>query len=118
VLTQQDIFSTANISAGVRLNHHSLYGNEVAPQIGFALRVDNATTIKASSGKGFQSPTIRELYLFPLLSGAGEMRITGGPAFLLQPYSVAYCPPLTEHDVINTGSDTLRYIWLVAKARQ
>ena len=53
-----------------------------------------------------------------VLSGAGEMRITGGPTFTLAPYTVAYCPPLTEHDVINTGADTLRYIWLVAKARE
>ena len=51
-----------------------------------------------------------------VLSGSGEMRISGGPTFALHPYAVAYCPPLTEHDVVNTGSDTLRYIWLVAKA--
>jgi iron complex outermembrane receptor protein len=65
VLTQQDVFNAANISAGVRLNHHSLYGDEVVPQFGVAFRIDNATTIKASAGKGFRSPTIRELYLFP-----------------------------------------------------
>ncbi|HTY01559.1 MAG TPA: TonB-dependent receptor [Bacteroidota bacterium] len=65
ILTQQDVWSTATVSAGVRLNHHSLYGNETVPQIGVAYRVDDATTIKASAGKGFRSPTIRELYLFP-----------------------------------------------------
>ena len=53
-----------------------------------------------------------------VLSGSGEMRITGGTTFNLKPYTVAYCPPLTEHDVINTGSDTLRYIWLVAKGHR
>jgi len=52
-----------------------------------------------------------------VLSGSGEMKITAGPTFALIPYTVAYCPPLTEHDVVNTGNDTLRYIWLVAKAR-
>jgi mannose-6-phosphate isomerase-like protein (cupin superfamily) len=51
-----------------------------------------------------------------VLAGTGEMRIAGGPTFRLKPYCVAYCPPATEHDVINTGSETLRYIWLVAKA--
>lgn len=52
-----------------------------------------------------------------VLAGTGEMRITGGPTFKLKPYCVAYCPPRTEHDVINTGSETLRYIWLVARAQ-
>jgi quercetin dioxygenase-like cupin family protein len=52
-----------------------------------------------------------------VLAGRGEMRITGGPTLQLQRYSIAYCPPVTEHDVVNTGSDTLRYIWLVAKAQ-
>jgi len=53
-----------------------------------------------------------------VLAGKGEMRITGGPTLQLSGYSIAYCPPMTEHDVVNTGSDTLRYIWLVAKAQQ
>jgi mannose-6-phosphate isomerase-like protein (cupin superfamily) len=51
-----------------------------------------------------------------VLAGTGEMRITGGKSFPLRAYVVAYCPPFTEHDVVNTGQDTLRYIWLVAKA--
>jgi len=65
VLTRQDLFRAANSSAGVRLNHHSLYGDEIVPQFGITFRIDDATTIKASAGKGFRSPTIRELYLFP-----------------------------------------------------
>jgi len=52
-----------------------------------------------------------------VLAGTGEMRISGGEIFKLKPYCIAYCPPATEHDVINTGSDTLRYVWLVAKAQ-
>ena len=63
------------------------------------------------STKGYEESVI-------VLSGSGEMRITGGPTFRLKPYTVAYSPPMTEHDVINTGIDTLRYVWLVAKARQ
>jgi quercetin dioxygenase-like cupin family protein len=51
-----------------------------------------------------------------VLQGTGEMRIVGGPTMELRPYVVAYCPPTTEHDVVNTGKDTLRYIWLVANA--
>jgi len=52
-----------------------------------------------------------------ILSGNGEMRMVGGPTLQLHPYSVAYCPPYTQHNVFNTGSDTLRYIYLVAKAK-
>lgn len=52
-----------------------------------------------------------------VLAGTGEMRIVDGPTLKLKPYCVAYCPPGTEHDVVNTGSETLRYIWLVAEAK-
>lgn len=51
-----------------------------------------------------------------VLAGSGEMKIAGGATIKLKPYSIAYCPPATEHDVVNTGTETLRYIWLVAKA--
>ena len=52
-----------------------------------------------------------------VLAGVGEMRITGGPTFKLKPSVVAYCPPFTEHDVINTGAQPLRYLYIVAKAK-
>ena len=51
-----------------------------------------------------------------VLQGTGEMRLTGGKKIVLTSWSIAYCPPFTEHDVVNTGADTLRYIWLVAKS--
>ena len=53
-----------------------------------------------------------------ILSGSGEMRMAGGPTLVLRRYSVAYCPPFTEHNVFNTGNDTLRYIYVVAKTAQ
>ena len=51
-----------------------------------------------------------------VFEGAGTMTITGGPAFALGKGSVAYCPPHTEHDVTNTGTRTLRYLYVVAAA--
>lgn len=51
-----------------------------------------------------------------VLGGTGEMRLAGGSPLRLSPWSVLYCPPSTQHDVINTGADPLRYVWLVAKA--
>ncbi len=52
-----------------------------------------------------------------VLSGTGEFKIIGGSTLHLQPYCVAYCPPNTVHDVTNTGTDTLRYIYIVARAK-
>ncbi|HTY01867.1 MAG TPA: cupin domain-containing protein [Bacteroidota bacterium] len=51
-----------------------------------------------------------------VFSGRGELRLGGGATLPLTPNSLAYCPPFTEHNVVNTGGDTLRYIWLAAKA--
>ena len=50
-----------------------------------------------------------------VFSGAGEMRIAGGPTLSLKTHSVAYCPPNSEHDVVNTGSEPLRYLYIAAK---
>jgi len=53
-----------------------------------------------------------------VLAGQGELRITNGPVIPVKAFDVTYCPPEKEHDVVNTGTDTLRYVWLVAKAKQ
>lgn len=52
-----------------------------------------------------------------ILEGQGEMRITGGATFQLNKSVVAYCPPNTEHDVLNIGTGVLRYVYIVARAR-
>jgi mannose-6-phosphate isomerase-like protein (cupin superfamily) len=52
-----------------------------------------------------------------VFSGSGEMRLADGTVLTLKPYVVLYCPPETEHDVYNTGSEPLRYVYLVARAR-
>lgn len=64
-LIQQRLLGSLDATAGVRLNHHSLYGWEAVPQVGLAYQAASSTTIKATASKGFRSPTIRELYLFP-----------------------------------------------------
>ena len=53
-----------------------------------------------------------------VLAGTGEMKIIGGTTLHLHPYCVAYCPPNTEHDVANTGTETLRYVYIVARAKK
>lgn len=52
-----------------------------------------------------------------IFEGKGEMRITGGDTFSCSRGDVMYCPPRTEHDVVNTGKGELRYLYVVAQAR-
>jgi mannose-6-phosphate isomerase-like protein (cupin superfamily) len=51
-----------------------------------------------------------------IFEGEGEMLFANNPSMILKAGSVAYCPPKTEHDVRNTGSGMLRYLYIVAKA--
>jgi len=53
-----------------------------------------------------------------ILDGLAEIQITGGRTLRLAKGFAAYCPPHTEHDVLNIGNDALRYIYVVAKARE
>jgi len=49
-----------------------------------------------------------------VLEGKGEMVLADGRKLPIGPNSSAYSPPGTEHDVINTGSGVLRYIYVVS----
>jgi outer membrane cobalamin receptor len=62
---QQLFLDRLVVNAGFRLEHNSEFGNEPVPCGGLAYHLTNTTTINASVAKGFRSPTIRELYLFP-----------------------------------------------------
>ena len=63
-IVRHEILKVVNISYGLRLEDHSIYGNELIPQGGISWRASDATTLKASVSKGFRSPTIMETYLF------------------------------------------------------
>ena len=52
-------------SAGLRLEKHNLYGSEVLPKIGLVMHASPLTSIRLSAARGFRSPSIRELYVFP-----------------------------------------------------
>jgi len=69
---------------------------------------------KESVGKHSTGANEEVLVVF---AGQGEMRTADGTVLQLRPYAVSYCPPDTEHDVFNTGSEPLRYVYVVAKAR-
>lgn len=66
VMMQQGIaHDIVNINAGVRLQHGSTYGNVWVPQAGLIFHPGRSSEIKASFSKGFRSPNIREMYLYP-----------------------------------------------------
>lgn len=64
-LLRQDLAGIFTLSAGLRMNRGSAYGWEAAPQAGLAFRPAEGTALRISAARGFRSPTIRELYLFP-----------------------------------------------------
>ena len=49
-----------------------------------------------------------------ILQGTGEADIEGQPAMLIGDGTIAYIPPQTRHDVKNTGTDVLAYVYVVA----
>jgi len=60
---QQTLFDKLTVSAGLRLENNSKFGNELVPIGGLTYNLSDKTTFKASVSKGFRSPTIMELYL-------------------------------------------------------
>lgn len=65
VIMQQDLFDKVSLNAGVRYEYNSTFGGEWIPQAGFTVRPFEGNTIRASLSKGFRSPNIREMYMFP-----------------------------------------------------
>jgi iron complex outermembrane receptor protein len=61
---QQKLVDKFTLSAGLRLENNSKFGNELIPLGGLTYNLSDNTTFKASVSKGFRSPTIVELYLF------------------------------------------------------
>jgi len=62
---QHTVLGRFVLNSGLRYDRNELFGTEIVPQFGASFRVSNETTFRASVSKGFRSPTIRELYLFP-----------------------------------------------------
>ena len=49
------------------------------------------------------------------LEGEGELRLDGLEPLVICPGQVLYTPPQTPHDVVKTGTQPLKYIYIVAK---
>lgn len=53
------------LDAGVRWDYHTVTGSQWIPQGGLVFRPIVNGELKASVGKGFRNPTMREMYLYP-----------------------------------------------------
>lgn len=61
---QHTFFNKLTVSAGLRLENNSIFGNELIPLAGLNYNATENTTFKGSVSKGFRSPTVMELYLY------------------------------------------------------
>lgn len=62
---RQDVGSWLTLDAGVRWDYHTVTGSQWIPQGGIVVRPLATGELKASVGKGFRNPTMREMYLYP-----------------------------------------------------
>lgn len=72
-------------------------------------------TLSPGKSIGLHSTKSNEEVIVPL-AGCGQLCCAEHESIELSTGVIAYVPPQTEHDVINTGSIDLRYIFIVAKA--
>lgn len=56
------LFEKLTFVLGARFDDHSKYGNHFSPKLSFIYEPFENTRIRGSAGKGFKSPTIRQLY--------------------------------------------------------
>lgn len=55
-------FDDLTLVAGARFDDHSNFGREVNPKLSLMYTLTDTTTLRASAGRAFKSPTIRQLY--------------------------------------------------------
>jgi mannose-6-phosphate isomerase-like protein (cupin superfamily) len=101
----------------IELNMNSTAYQEVLGGPPKSVSMESGLVTLASSKSGEKHSAKKYEEVLVVFSGMGEMRITGRPALNLKPNVVAYCPPMTEHYIANTGSAPLKYLYVAAKAQ-
>lgn len=62
---QQTLARWMTLNAGVRMDYNPHFGAQWVPQFGISCPIAPETVLKAILSKGFRTPTIREMYMFP-----------------------------------------------------
>lgn len=101
----------------IELNMNSTEYQEVLGGPPKSVSMESGLVVLAPSKSGEKHSTKKYEEVLVIFSGTGEMRITGRPTLNLKPNVVAYCPPMTEHYIANTGPAPLRYLYVAAKAQ-
>jgi len=81
----------------------------VTMKSGLVVLAPNESVGKHSTGKHEE--------LLVVLQGRGEMSFADSSVLPVKAEQALYCPPETEHDVTNTGKETLRYVYVVADTK-
>ena len=56
--------------------------------------------------------------LIIVLEGEGQATVEGGGILDIHGGDAVYVPPRTQHNICSSGKEQLRYIYVVAKARE
>ncbi len=65
LFSRTDLTRWLSATFGLRLNSDEISGQTVSPHAGIIVKPDYQTQLKLSASKGFRSPQLNELYLFP-----------------------------------------------------
>ena len=60
--TKFSVWRPLSVVIGGRLDHHSTYGTELCPKLSLMWELTDRTMVRASVGRGFKSPTVRQLH--------------------------------------------------------
>jgi quercetin dioxygenase-like cupin family protein len=82
-----------------------------------SLKMKSGLVILAPGKSVGKHSTEQNEELLVVFEGQGEMIFKDGLKLLVKANSALYCPPETEHNVTNTGTGRLRYVYVVANAR-
>jgi mannose-6-phosphate isomerase-like protein (cupin superfamily) len=55
--------------------------------------------------------------LIVILEGQATIQVTGREMVIVEEDNAFYCPPNTEHNVLNAGTEPLRYLYVVAEVK-
>ena len=62
---EQSVWNRAILVGGIRYHHDEVSGDIFCPQLGAVFHIGRHTTVRSSVNKGFRTPQISELYIFP-----------------------------------------------------